>query len=138
MFYRSSGTAYGQETFAWNAVIRKWVWCTCKACSNPPHSLPAIVSIRASWQKLLAMLEIVKWKQWAYIRTKVRIQINAGLFKIKASSVLMTERSREYVYDCCGAIKTTPCSNPLATYVKEILPSTKTQSQSYGLKKFFS
>ena len=65
MFYRSSGTAYGQETFAWNAVIRKWVWCTCKACS-PPHSLPAIVSIRASWQKLLAILEIEEWKYWAY------------------------------------------------------------------------
>ena len=37
----------------------------------------------------------------------------------------MAERSRAYVYDCCVATKTTPRSNPITTYEKEILPSTK-------------
>ena len=45
----------------------------------------------------------------------------------------MAERSRAYVYDCCGATKTSPRSKLLETYEKEILPSTKTQQQSYGL-----
>ena len=38
---------------------------------------------------------------------------------------------RRYVYDCCGATKTSPHSNRLATYVKEGLsPSTKKHSNS--------
>ena len=43
------------------------------------------------------------------------------------SSVSMAERSRAYVYDCCGVIKTSPRLNLLPTYEKEILPNTKTQ-----------
>ena len=47
----------------------------------------------------------------------------------------MAEQSRAYVYDCCGATKTSQRSNPLATYVKEKLsPSTKnTVAECYGL-----
>ena len=41
----------------------------------------------------------------------------------------MAERFRAYVYDCCGATKTSLCSNPLATYVKERL--------SLSIKKVF-
>ena len=33
------------------------------------------------------------------------------------SSVSMDERSRVYVYDYCGATKTTPCSNPLRSAI---------------------
>ena len=46
----------------------------------------------------------------------------------------MAERSRAYVYDCCGATKTSPRSNLLTTYVKErLFPSTKnTVTECYG------
>ena len=37
----------------------------------------------------------------------------------------MAEQSRAYVYDCCGATKTSPHLNLLTTYEKEISPSTK-------------
>ena len=40
----------------------------------------------------------------------------------------MAERSRAYVYDCCGATKTTPRLNPLTTYEKEILLSLSANS----------
>ena len=43
-----------------------------------------------------------------------------GSYKIFLSSVLMAARFRAYVYDCCDATKTSPVSNLLATYVKEI------------------
>ena len=50
------------------------------------------------------------------------------------NSVSMAEQSRAYVYDCCGATKTSLRLNPLATYVKERLsPSTKnTVTECYG------
>ena len=32
----------------------------------------------------------------------------------------MAEQPRAYVYDCFGATKTGPSSNPIATYEKEI------------------
>ena len=37
------------------------------------------------------------------------------------------ENFRAYFYDCCGVTKTSPSSNPLATYEKEISLITKTQ-----------
>ena len=36
----------------------------------------------------------------------------------------MAERCRAYLFDCCGATKTTLHFNPLMTYDKDILPST--------------
>ena len=47
--------------------------------------------------------------------------------KIHLNSVLMTKRYRAYVYNFCGATKTTPLLNPFVTYEKEISPCTKTQ-----------
>jgi hypothetical protein len=40
----------------------------------------------------------------------------------------MADRSRAYVYDCCGATKTTPYLNPLTTYEKEIILSLSAHS----------
>ena len=40
----------------------------------------------------------------------------------------MAVQSRVYVYDCCGATKTSPHSKPFTTYEKEILPSAKKHS----------
>ena len=53
--------------------------------------------------------------------------LHNGAISVFDSSVSMAERSRACVYDCCGATKTSPRLNLLATYEKEILPSTKTQ-----------
>ena len=43
----------------------------------------------------------------------VVISILLELNKNAPSSVLMAERSRAYVYNCCGATKTSVCSNLL-------------------------
>ena len=42
------------------------------------------------------------------------------------NSVSMAKQSRAYVYDCCGATKTSLRLNPLATYVKESTKNTVT------------
>ena len=48
----------------------------------------------------------------------------------------MAERSRVYVYDCCGATKTSLRSNPLMT--NEILPSTKNTVTELWVIEFVS
>ena len=58
--------------------------------------------------------------------------------KIYLSWVLMAERSRAYVYDCCDATKTSPGSNPLATYEKEISLSTKNTVTELWVIEFVS
>ena len=67
---------------------------------------------------------------------KLFVLIVSPLTAAAVSSVSMAERSRAYVYDCCGATKTSRRSTPLATYVKERLsPSTKnTVTECYGLQ----
>ena len=50
----------------------------------------------------------------------------------------MAEQSRTYVFDCCGATKTSPGSNPLATYEKEISPSTKNTVTELWVIEFVS
>ena len=50
----------------------------------------------------------------------------------------MAEWSRAYVYDCCGATKTSPRSNSLATYEKEISPSTKNTVTELWVVEFVS
>jgi hypothetical protein len=45
---------------------------------------------------------------------------------------------RTYVYDCCGATMTSLHLNPLASYVKEILPSTKKTVTELWVIEFFS
>ena len=50
------------------------------------------------------------------------------------SSVSMAKQSRAYVYDCCGATKTSQHLNLLVTYEKNFAESKKTQEQSYELE----
>ena len=68
---------------------------------------------------------------WKYISVNLAIDFKIDLLDavltLFVSSVSMAERSRAYVYDCWGATKTSLHLNLLATYEKEISPSTKTQ-----------
>ena len=67
-------------------------------------------------------VERAKLAKYGFIRF-----LNISTIQIVTS--LMAELSRAYVYECCGATKTSPRLNLLTTYVKErLFPSTKKHS----------
>ena len=50
----------------------------------------------------------------------------------------MAEQSRAYVYDCCGVTETSPHSNPLVTYEKEIFAKYKNTVTELWVIEFVS